>query len=91
MIDPKHLAELASLSLTSEEAESLARDLEKIVAYVGELQSLDLEGVPPTTSMGSTAALREDEPQVGLSHEEALAGAPQVQGAGFAVPTFVEQ
>jgi aspartyl-tRNA(Asn)/glutamyl-tRNA(Gln) amidotransferase subunit C len=86
-----HLAELASLTLVEGEAESLATDLEKIVAYVNELQSIDVEGIAPTTSMGGDGAIRADVPIAGLSHEEALAGAPKVEADGFAVPTFVEQ
>jgi aspartyl-tRNA(Asn)/glutamyl-tRNA(Gln) amidotransferase subunit C len=86
-----HLAELASLTLAEGEAESLATDLERIVAYVDELQSVDIEGVEPTTSMGARAAAREDVPTAGLSHDEALAEAPKVEAGGFAVPTFLEQ
>jgi aspartyl-tRNA(Asn)/glutamyl-tRNA(Gln) amidotransferase subunit C len=34
--------------------------------------------------------LRPDEPRPCLSHEEALAQAPEAVDGGFAVPTFVE-
>lgn len=86
-----HLAELASLTLTDVEARELEIDLGRIVAYVDELQAVDVEGVPPTTSVGSSASLRSDEPIPGLSHADALASAPQVEGEGFAVPTFVNE
>lgn len=85
----ENAAELASLTLTESEAVELEADLEKIIAYVGELQAIDVEGVPPTTSMGSNASLRHDDPIPSLSHDAALAGAPKVEGEGFAVPAFM--
>lgn len=87
----QHLADLASLTLGEAEARDLEIDLQKIVAHVDELQAIDVEGVPPTTSLGSNASLRSDVVVVGLSHADALAGAPQVAGEGFAVPTFVNE
>jgi aspartyl-tRNA(Asn)/glutamyl-tRNA(Gln) amidotransferase subunit C len=85
-----NVARLASLSLREDEVEPLANDLAAIVRYVEQLGELDLGGVPPTLQVGEGAGLREDEPRAGLSHEEALAAAPRVEGGGFSVPTFVE-
>ncbi|HSQ62307.1 MAG TPA: Asp-tRNA(Asn)/Glu-tRNA(Gln) amidotransferase subunit GatC [Polyangiaceae bacterium] len=86
-----HLAELASLSLTGDEAAALAKDLEAIVRYVDELNQLDTEGVPPTSHVQlKRGALREDAVQPGVSHEDALSQAPEVSEGGFAVPRFVE-
>jgi aspartyl-tRNA(Asn)/glutamyl-tRNA(Gln) amidotransferase subunit C len=86
-----HVAELAALSLTEAEVDELARDLAAIVAYVEQLDHVDTEGVSPAMSgMGvSQAGFRSDEPQPGLSHEDALASAPRTEGGGFAVPPFV--
>ena len=87
----RHVAELAELELTDEEEERLAADISRIVAYVRELDAIDTKDVPPTAHvMAEPAPLREDEPQPGLDHDEALAGAPRVAHGGFEVPTFVE-
>jgi aspartyl-tRNA(Asn)/glutamyl-tRNA(Gln) amidotransferase subunit C len=88
----RHVAELAELTLTDDEEARLTAEIGKIVAYVEELSSVDTTGVPPTAhvSAGIEVALRPDEPKDGLSHEEALAGAPKVAHEGFSVPTFVE-
>jgi aspartyl-tRNA(Asn)/glutamyl-tRNA(Gln) amidotransferase subunit C len=83
-----HLAKLAALSLSDAAADRLAQDLGAIVAYVEQLAGVD------TTSVGAdpdaaAAAWREDVVTPGLSHEDALRGAPGATDAGFAVPGFV--
>lgn len=86
-----HVAELACLSLTEEEATSMATELDAIVHYVEELSTLDTEGVPPTSHvLEEVPSLRPDEVRPGLSHEEALSGAPRSSQGGFAVPGYVE-
>lgn len=92
-IDEKEVArvaELACLSLTKEETVAMAKDLERIVAYVEELGQLDTSNVPPTSHvlMGKTA-WREDVVEQGLSHDDALAQAPRSSQGGFAVPAYV--
>lgn len=43
-----HLAQLSDFSISSEQAESLKRDLEGILKYVSQLDEIDTEGVEPT-------------------------------------------
>jgi aspartyl-tRNA(Asn)/glutamyl-tRNA(Gln) amidotransferase subunit C len=88
----RHVAELAELSLTEQEESRLAADLGRILAYVAELDALDTSGVEPTAQLasGGEDAWRVDEARTGLSHEDALAGAPRPEHEGFGVPTFVE-
>jgi aspartyl-tRNA(Asn)/glutamyl-tRNA(Gln) amidotransferase subunit C len=86
-----HIAKLSSLSLTDAEASTLATELDAILRYVGELDSLDTSNVPPTTGGGSAVTTwREDLGLPGLTHEEALAAAPRTALGGFAVPAFVD-
>lgn len=86
-----HIAKLAALSLSDAEAERFAHELDAIVRYVEELDTLDTSNVAPTAHVQlERASLREDEVLPGLSHDEALAGAPRVEHEGFAVPAFVE-
>ncbi len=87
----RHVAELAELELTDEEEERLAAEIGRIVAYVHELDAIDTKDVPPTAHVLAEAPpLREDVPQPGLAHDDALAGAPRAGHGGFEVPTFVE-
>jgi aspartyl-tRNA(Asn)/glutamyl-tRNA(Gln) amidotransferase subunit C len=86
-----HVARLACLSLDDAEADELTRDLARIVAYVGELSSVDTTDVPPTCHVQlERLRFRDDQTRPGLSQEEALAQAPRAEHGGFAVPTFVE-
>lgn len=86
-----HVAELASLSLTDEETDAMAKELASIVAYVSELDAVDTENVPPTASVQlERAAWRRDAVEPSLSQEEALSQAPESAHGGFAVPVFVE-
>jgi aspartyl-tRNA(Asn)/glutamyl-tRNA(Gln) amidotransferase subunit C len=86
-----HVASLASLSLSEDEIGKMVVELGRIVAYVEQLGALDTEGVVPTTSLSSGRdALRPDRVLPGLSHDEALAGAPRALSGGFAVPLFLE-
>lgn len=96
-----HVAKLASLSLSDEEADRLAADLARIVEYVAQLEQVDVSGVAPMVSCApdpratahvrlDRAPWRDDEPREGLSREDALSQAPRVEDEGFAVPAFVE-
>jgi aspartyl-tRNA(Asn)/glutamyl-tRNA(Gln) amidotransferase subunit C len=90
----RHVAELAQLTLSDEEEARLTDEVGRIVAYFAELDAVDTADVPPTTNVAGALAdrapLRADEVHSGLSHDEALAGAPRPAHGGFSVPTFVE-
>jgi aspartyl-tRNA(Asn)/glutamyl-tRNA(Gln) amidotransferase subunit C len=87
----QHVATLASLSLSEAETDAMATELQAIVKYVDELNELDTTDVPPTAHVQlERAAWREDILEPSLSHEDALAEAPQEAHGGFAVPVFVE-
>jgi aspartyl-tRNA(Asn)/glutamyl-tRNA(Gln) amidotransferase subunit C len=88
----RHVAELASLSLTEAEGEKLTQEIGAILGYISELDSLDTSNVPPTAqvALGHDVALRSDVVLPCLSHEDALAQAPRAAQGGFAVPAFVE-
>jgi aspartyl-tRNA(Asn)/glutamyl-tRNA(Gln) amidotransferase subunit C len=86
-----HVAKLASLSLSEGEADRFAGELARIVAYVEQLDAVDTADVAPTAHvLLDRMPLRTDALVPCLSHEDALSQAPQVEGGGFAVPTFVE-
>ena len=46
--DILHLAELSNISLNDGETESLTKDLQNIIKYISQLDSLDTDGVEPT-------------------------------------------
>ncbi len=83
-----HVAALARLELTDEEVERMASELSHVLDHIEKIRELDLDGVPPTSHVVDVVnALRPDEPQPSLSHEEALASAPEPLQGGFGVPS----
>jgi len=82
----RHVARLARLGLDERETERMQRELSGILEHVDRIQSLDLEGVPPTTHVESvTNVLRADEPGPCLDRDLALREAPATRDGGFLV------
>ncbi|HVO30217.1 MAG TPA: Asp-tRNA(Asn)/Glu-tRNA(Gln) amidotransferase subunit GatC, partial [bacterium] len=78
-------------SLTDDETNAFAGQLDAILEYVGQLGSLDTKDVVPTAHLEERATpLREDAPHVSLSQDEALANGPKTGGGGFLVPRVVD-
>ena len=82
-----HVAHLARLELREEELERLGAQLNDIIAAVSKVAELDLADVPPTSHpLDVVNVWAEDEPRPSLPLEEALANAPEREGAFFKVP-----
>lgn len=87
----RHVAKLARLAVTPEEAAKLAPQLSDIISYAEQLQHLDLDDVPPTShSLPLANVLRSDVPRPSLSREQALANAPDTDGQQVRVPAVLE-
>ena len=84
-----HVARLARLALTDAEVERLTGELDAILDAVGIVAELDLADVPPTSHpLDLVNVWDEDEPRPSLSLEDALANAPDADGALFRVPAW---
>jgi aspartyl-tRNA(Asn)/glutamyl-tRNA(Gln) amidotransferase subunit C len=91
-IDVEHVARLARLELTADEKERFARQLALILDHAEKVREVAAEDVPPTSHpVPRSNVYRRDEPEPTLSHEEAMAGAPEVEAERFKVPRIVEQ
>lgn len=83
-----HVARLARLSLSEEEAERMVGELSGILEHVDRIGNLDLEGVEPTSHVVALEnVLRPDEPRPSLAPDVALASAPEPQDGAFRVPS----
>ncbi len=86
-----HVARLARLRLTADELEPLRQDLNRVLDYVSQLQSLDLAGVEPTLhAAADQAPLRKDIETASLSVAEATKNGPKVEQHMFLVPRIME-
>jgi aspartyl-tRNA(Asn)/glutamyl-tRNA(Gln) amidotransferase subunit C len=84
------IALLARLALDAEEAERLTGDLRRIVEYVAQIRTCDVEGVSAELDPDQTRnVLREDEVQPSLPQKEALKNAPDTDGSSFRVPAVL--
>lgn len=83
-----HVARLARLKLSDQEAEGLAVELSAILDHVDLLASVNTDGIEPTTHVVELVnVLREDVPGQELTVEEALANAPESEDGAFRVPS----
>jgi len=85
------IARLAHLELPKDQIHRMTADLAGILAYIKQLEELDVTGIEPTAYVElERPKLRPDEPHESFSQEIALREAPRVSMEGFAVPGFVE-
>lgn len=90
-IDLDHVARLARLALTDEERARFRDQLAVILEHAERVREVAAEDVPPTSHpLPLVNVFREDEPRPPLPHEEAMAGAPEVEDGRFKVPRIVE-
>jgi aspartyl-tRNA(Asn)/glutamyl-tRNA(Gln) amidotransferase subunit C len=81
-----HVARLARLSLSDEERETFARQLDQILAYAESIQSLDTAAVEPMSHAVTSEMLREDVPAPSLERKRVLEAAPDAAENLFRVP-----
>jgi len=90
-IDVDHVARLARLALTDEERERYREQLGLILEHAARVQEVAAEDVPPTSHpVPRSNVFRPDEHRPGLTHEEAMANAPEAEDGRFKVPRIVE-
>jgi len=87
----KHVAELARLEISEDEADMLTDQLSEIITAAELLNELDTENVEPITHASDLKnVLRKDEPEDWITKEEALKNAPDKKDGHFRVPSILE-
>ena len=87
----KHVANLARLAITEEEAQKFTNQLDKIIGFAEQLNELDTDNVEPTSHvLDIKNVLREDIAQAGLPVEEVLKNAPEHENGQIRVPSIIE-
>ena len=88
--DVEHVAALARLSFTEEEKQKLTSQLNEILHYMDELNSLDTDNVEPLSHVIELSnVFREDVRVPSLPREEALKNAPANTDEYFKVPKVI--
>lgn len=87
----RRIAALARIALPDDEAEHLRGELNAILAFVAELDAVNVEGVEPMTSvMPMGLRLRPDLVTDGDIADQILANAPVTEDGFFVVPKVIE-
>ena len=87
----EHVSRLARLALSEEELDSLTGEMDAILDYVEQLNSLDTEGITPTAhAVPVENAFRPDEVRPGFTTEQALSNAPDATDNAFRVRRVIE-
>jgi aspartyl-tRNA(Asn)/glutamyl-tRNA(Gln) amidotransferase subunit C len=89
--DVERVASLAKLSLSDEEAETLAAELGSLLDHFEALQEIDTNGIAPTSHpIPLPTPMRDDRAVVAMDPELAVANAPESAGTAFVVPKVVD-
>ncbi|MEJ0076500.1 MAG: Asp-tRNA(Asn)/Glu-tRNA(Gln) amidotransferase subunit GatC [Alphaproteobacteria bacterium] len=87
----RRIAHLARIAVKDEEVEHLKDELNGILAFVAQLDEVNVEGVEPMTSVTPMAMKkREDVVTDGGIPEDILANAPATEDHFFLVPKVIE-
>jgi len=88
----RKVAKLARLALPEARVASLGAELSGIMAWIEQLNEVDIEGVGPMTSAveGLSLPMREDVVTAGNDPEPVLKNAPKSEHGFFVVPKVVE-
>lgn len=87
-----HLAHLSRLQLNEAQATQYQSDMQRMVAFIEKLQTLNTDGVEPLLMLSdSSNALRADQLIESLSAAEALKNAPTHNQQYFKVPTVIKK
>ncbi len=90
-IDIRYVADLARIQLKEDECERLQGDLDRILGYIEQLNSLNLEGLEPMTHPRPRQnVLRADEIQACMDPDEVIENAPASHAGLIRVPPMME-
>jgi aspartyl-tRNA(Asn)/glutamyl-tRNA(Gln) amidotransferase subunit C len=88
--DVEHIAKLAKLEFTDAEKEKFTHQMNSILEYMEQLNSLDTSNVEPLSHVIELSnVFRADEMKPGVSTEEALKNAPEKNEQFFKVPKVI--
>jgi len=88
----KKIAQLAKLSFSEEELETIQHDLSQMIGFVEKLNEIDTSGVQPLTHIGNVEnRLREDEVKGSIAAEDVFKNAPSSIDQFFTVPKVIKK
>jgi aspartyl-tRNA(Asn)/glutamyl-tRNA(Gln) amidotransferase subunit C len=90
-LDVAHVARLARINLTENEAKIFQKQLDDVLKYVETLRQIDVTGVDTAAhELPISNVFRDDAPRDWFTGEQALTNAPRQANGLFVVPKVVE-
>lgn len=90
-IDIDHVAKLARIELTEEEAARFSAQFSRLFEFIEELAQIDVSAIPATAQViPRINVLREDELRPCIGTDAALENAPDREGPYFKTPRILE-
>jgi aspartyl-tRNA(Asn)/glutamyl-tRNA(Gln) amidotransferase subunit C len=87
----EYVAHLARLHFDENEIDVYTEQLDRILAYMEKLNTLDTGGIEPTShAIPLTNVFREDVVNFNFTVEESVGNAPERKGSSFRVPPVIE-
>lgn len=88
----ENLANLSKLQFAEADRAAIQQDLQRMVGFIAELDTVDSTGVEPLLHMGDAAnVLREDTISGSVSRAEALSNSPVNDTEFFKVPKVIKK
>jgi aspartyl-tRNA(Asn)/glutamyl-tRNA(Gln) amidotransferase subunit C len=88
----ENLANLSKLQFAEADKLAIQQDLQKMVGFIAELETIDTTGVLPLIHMGDASnVLRDDIVQGSVSREAGLSNAPVADSSFFKVPKVIKK
>jgi len=90
--DVKKLAKLSALHVSDDEVATLQAELNHILEYVEQLNSVNTDGVEPTYQVTGLASVTRADTIIdyGVTNEDLLKNAPSAQNGQIKVPRVIE-
>ncbi|MFD0051011.1 Asp-tRNA(Asn)/Glu-tRNA(Gln) amidotransferase subunit GatC [Actinomycetes bacterium NPDC127524] len=87
----KHVAHLARLAISEEEAVQFQKQLDTMISFAEQLNELDTENVEPTSHvLKMSNVMREDIAKEGLPIDKVLKNAPDSKDGHIRVPSIMD-
>jgi len=86
-----HVANLARLEFNEEETQDFTEQLSRILEYIGKLNELDTDDVPPTSHIHPQYNItKPDIVKTSLNRKAVLENAPEAEEGYFGVPRVID-
>ena len=87
-----HIAHLAKLRFEGDAKVAIREDLDKIIGFMGKLSEIPTDNVEPLIFMSDEVnVLRDDEPEVTVTKDQALKNASKKDSDYFRIPKVLDK